>query len=164
MDYRSEIERKYDDESDAEESISWYGVGRIALFTENMDSELCRRLLNDNLLQTAKDMFTDRQTWWLLHDNDRKFHSELVSTWIHNHGVQVLQFPAYSPDLNPAENLLSLLKRRVREKSCRTVDELKAAITECWASIEEEFCEKLVDSMKKRCVLTMINQGYKTKY
>ena len=47
--------------------------------------------------------------WWLLQDNDPKHKSKEVQTWLHNHGVSVLDFPPYSPDLNPA---LSTRKRQ----------------------------------------------------
>jgi len=42
---------------------------------------------------------------WHLHDNDKKFKSKVVSRYCHDAGINNIDFPSYSPDLNPIENL-----------------------------------------------------------
>ena len=41
----------------------------------------------------------------MVFDNDKKFKSGMVVEWCHNNGVTVMDFPPYSPDLNPIENV-----------------------------------------------------------
>ncbi len=39
-----------------------------------------------------------------------------TKSWLNDHGVGVLDWPANSPDLNPVENLLGIVKRKMRNK------------------------------------------------
>jgi hypothetical protein len=60
-----------------------------------------------NLVATAKlhyDVDTAERWFLLQHDNDKKFRSNLVTEWLHNAGVTVIEFPPYPPHLNPIEN------------------------------------------------------------
>ena len=45
-------------------------------------------------------------------DNDSKYRSKLVMNWFINKKIKLLDWPPQSSDLNPIENLLSLIKRR----------------------------------------------------
>ncbi len=54
-----------------------------------------------------------------------------TKSWFHDHGVIVLDCPENSPDLNPIENILGIVKRKMREDA----DDLKAVIKATWASL-----------------------------
>ncbi len=59
-----------------------------------------------------------------------------------------LDWPGNSPDLNPVENLWTVLKDKVAEKQPTSIDNLKSAIAEVWAKeITQEYCQNLVHSM-----------------
>ena len=63
-----------------------------------------------------------------------------------------MDWPAYSPDLNPIENLWGVLIRRLAAYSTPpdSIYELFARVTEVWNNIEPTICEKLIDSMPDR--------------
>ncbi len=60
----------------------------------------------------------------LFKDADFIFQQDLAPThtakstksWLNDHGVGVLDWPANSPDLNPRENLWGIVKRKIKNK------------------------------------------------
>ncbi|KAI2657509.1 Transposable element Tcb2 transposase [Labeo rohita] len=58
-----------------------------------------------------------------------------TKSWLNDHGVGVLDWPANSPDLNPIKTLWGIFKRKMRNKRPKNADELKATVRETWASI-----------------------------
>jgi transposase len=139
------------------------GVGDICIFTEMLDAKLMRNILNDHLIQSARRLFP-RTHWWFLQDNDPKHTSIPVRTWLHNKGVQCLDFPPYSPDLNPIENLWNDLKRRVESHNPSTLAELEQHLNAEWKATDTELLAKLVDSMRRRCKAVIESDGHLTKY
>ncbi len=51
-----------------------------------------------------------------------------TKSWLKDHGVGVLDWPANSSDLNHIENLWGIVKRKMRNKRPKNADELKAAV------------------------------------
>lgn len=144
--------------------MSARGVGRVELFEDNMDANKLKQILHNNLVQSAQTMYAENEHWWLLHDNDKKFTSRTVKEWLFNKGIQVMEMPPYSPDLNPIENLWSDLKRRVDARRAKDMETLKTVIKEEWECTNVNLCRTLAESMKKRCQRVINNNGNKTKY
>ena len=78
-------------------------------------------VLNNFLLPIYQEIFLFQQ------DNAPIHVSNYSKTWIKNNQIKILDWPAYSPDLNPIENVWGLLARNVYEdgKQFDVVEELK---------------------------------------
>ena len=142
------------------------GVGHIQVFEENLDSELMVDILKKHLLPSAKPLMNSMQKgmWYYQQDNDPKHKSKLVQGWLQQKGITCLDWPPYSPDLNPIENLWADLKRRVEEENARTTQELKAAVLKAWSETDDELIAKLVESMPRRLAAVHASQGLMTGY
>jgi hypothetical protein len=138
-------------------------IGEFELFQQNLDAKLLKSILSRHLLSSARTLFGD-QSWWMLHDNDPKYTSGLVQTFLFNNGIQQLEYPPYSPDCNPMENLWSELNRRVENRFAKTLEELKMIIQDEWKKTNVNILSNLVASMPKRCKAIVDNHGHQTKY
>ena len=88
-------------------------------------------------------------TWWEV--NNARPHSARVKTaWLRRHRVRVLDWPACNPDLSPIENVWRIMKRRIRQRRPRTVEQLKSGIHKEWAKIPLAKLQQLISSVPKR--------------
>ena len=85
------------------------------------------------------------------HDNARPHIKGSVKAYLTRMKVAVLQWPPYSPDLSPIENVWPLFNRRVSEKYPRTQAELEAAVREAWDELPQSVIDKHVLSFKSKC-------------
>ncbi|KAI4293447.1 hypothetical protein PAPHI01_2721, partial [Pancytospora philotis] len=69
--------------------------------------------------------------------NDPKHKSALARRYMEKAGIRVLQWPSYSPDLNPIENVWAYLKMQIARsgKKPQNKGELKALIADEWRNI-----------------------------
>ena len=75
--------------------------------------------------------------------------------------ITVLDWPGNSPDLNPIENLWSIVKNCLRKMDCPNKIKLIQAVIHVWFYNEEikQICKKLVLSMKVRVKLALENKS-----
>lgn len=139
------------------------GQGGMYIFSDNLDAALMKTILKEKLLESADNLFEQGQ-WYFLHDNDKKFHSKVVQEWLHTAGVTCLEFPPYSPDLNPIENLWAILAREVEKKNSSTVEELQEVVDQVWNKASQPLMAELVASMPRRIEAVIKAKGLHTKY
>ena len=86
--------------------------------------------------------------------------------WFKSKNIDLIEWPALSPDLNPIENLWGILARRVyaNGKQFKTKEELKTAIVRSWKEIDQSECQNLINSMPNRIFEVIKLNGAKTKY
>lgn len=102
-----------------------------------------------------------------------KIVQEWLTEWASDHGVNLVAWPPYSPDLNPIENLWKLLKEKIIKLYPELSDMptnnysmqlLCIAADEAWELFEDELLEKMAFSMQHRLQAVIHAEGWYTKY
>jgi len=86
--------------------------------------------------------------------------------WLSEHRIKVLDWPAYSPDLNPIEHLWNEMDHRLRKLpgNISNKDDLWNKIQQVWNEVDIEFCLKLIDTMPQRIADVLKASGGYTRW
>lgn len=139
------------------------GMGAGRIFLGELNKQLYRDILEHNLKPTYQRYYP-HSLWRFLQDNATPHYNAEVNTWMHNHGVHIIEFPPRSPDLNPIENLWHVLKFRVEHRNPRTAEDFERVIAEEYEAISVQECATLARSMHARLEQCIQYEGHKTKY
>ena len=83
-----------------------------------------------------------------------------TTQFLQENGVSTVNWPAYSPDLNPIENIWGLLKRFVRRQGPQNLDQLDNSIRIGWNRIvRPKLCRRLFASMPARINRVQATRG-----
>lgn len=117
-------------------------------------------------LQSHLQPFMDQETLIFQQDNAPIHKSALTMDWFQDNNIQVLPWPALSPDLNPIENVWGLMTQQVYAggKQYSSIQQLQVAITQAWKNLSIEYLEGLVLSMRKRCIKVLEKRGAYISY
>src|SRR6185312_3310720 len=128
------------------------------LYIDTLDARKYQSILGLNLISSAHQFWPKGQ-WWFQQDNARIHTAGTSKVWFHNHGIDLIDFPPWSPDLNPIENLWNDLKRRVYAHHPRTMEELEEWIQIEWQATDLSFISYICRDMHNRLELVLKNKG-----
>lgn len=142
------------------------GPGNMAKIEGNMNAELYCTILNEDLKGTIEWYGMNKDEMIFQHDNDPKHTASKTKEWLKREKIQVLDWPAQSPDLNPIEHLWDNLKRRLAgyERQPGAVRDLWERVQDEWNKISKEECVRLIESMPRRIAAVLEANGRHTKY
>lgn len=142
------------------------GVGELFVCEGRMDSSKYINVLETALLPSFTKLFgdTNMDSDKFQQDNAPCHKSARTMTWFRENSIELLDWPAQSPDLNPIEHLWGLLKRRVRRHTINNREELKRYLRLEWNAITAEDCKNLVSCLPKRISAVIKAKGGPTKY
>ncbi len=143
-------------------TMSSAGVGPLCFLKTNVTAPVYQKNLEHFMLPSADQLFKDAD--FIFQQDLAPTHTaKSTKSWLNEHGVGVLDWPANSPDLN-IENLWGIVKRKMRNKRPKNADELKATVKETWAFIPPQQCHKLITSMPRRIEAVIKAKEAPTKY
>jgi transposase len=98
------------------------------------------------------------------HDNDPKHRENITKQFLENKDIVVLEWPYYSPDLNPIENFWKILKERVYKHKSKNSKEFTKNIIQEGKKIDTNILQSLINSMSSRIQEVINNGGDITMY
>ena len=117
-----------------------------------VDARKYCEILEQHLLDLATN-FPDG--WRFQQDNAPPHRAKITREWLQEHNINVLEWPSYSPDLNPIENYWWPIKNAVEGQEPRTLENWKETIVKTWDSQGIHF----VHSMRKRLQMCIDADG-----
>lgn len=144
--------------------FSAHGRLEIAFPSCRMDLLEYQAMLAAHLLPYLRRHRTRRLIYQ--QDNAAIHVSRSTMAWFAANNVNVLDWAARSPDLNPQENLWGILVRKVytNGKQYSSITDLKAAIIREWNNIDDKVLKALVNSMPNRIFAVISKQGKAINY
>ncbi len=151
-------------------AFSAKGSVGFLLFTGIMDDAFYREILVENLFDNTNTVMG--RHWVFQQDNDSKYKARETMEFLTQRCPAILEWPSNNPDLNPIENLWSILKVRVEKqvnklvmkKNPVTIDGFLELILKEWEGIDKKIYVNLVNSMLTRLERVIEGDGNKIPY
>ncbi len=155
----------------------FWGGGQSDLFILNRDFESKKMGYSaKSYLEVIEDQLP--RCWspglTFMQDNAPIYKAKAVLKWFVDSSIPLMDWPPYSPDLNPIEHAWYHLKRKVLEihpellrargKKEEDIKQLENALVEAWSQLPESLFDALIDSMPRRVVACIAAKGWHTKY
>ena len=165
MDKKSD--NNFEERNNFKQKINWWGAfssnGKCILnfFKENMSNTIYENILEDYMPELKR---IGKNEVLVLMDN-HPVHKSLNSLKFYKEkGIKVIDFPPYSPDLNPIENIWGKIKKQIMKKEYQTLAVLMKDIEKEWDSITDNQLKNYSSSMKNRIHSCLLLEGMITKY
>ena len=143
--------------------FSKLGLGPLVALEGSMTAAKYIELLEDTLLPELQAVDTPMV---FMQDNAPCHKAKLVMDFFANSNVNVMDWPAQSPDMNPIENLWAIIKKRRQKKYGfpKSKREIIDQIFDIWDNIEPEIVSNLADSANRRVSEVIRLNGRVSKY
>ena len=152
------------------------GIGRSELFLLDRDFESKKNGYSANsYLAVLEDQLP--KCWEpgliFMQDNASIHTAKKVKQWFEDAAIPIVDWPPYSPDLNPIEQAWVHLKKKVLEMHPEleemgtgenAIEALETALIEAWDALPDSLFESLLESMEKRRDAVIAAKGWHTKY
>ena len=130
-------------------AFSSHGTLPIELYQGTMNMVRLKAVFKKNLIRPAAAQFSG-QPIRLLQDNAKYHIGHAIHQWLFNNGVDEVKIPTYSPDLNPMENMFSILKHNIEARNPKNIETLQEIAKDEWGKISQTLCRELASILMFR--------------
>ena len=141
--------------------ISSIGVARLRILTRTVNRHVCIETYVQELLPMLDELpLSWERKVVFQQDNARPHVAHDTINFLEENVVTIAEWPPYSPDLNPIENVWAIMKRIVCEMEPQNVEQLTAAIKKAWGmAVTKKLCKSLFWSMRARLYRVIRKRG-----
>lgn len=142
--------------------ITYTGVGNIVIINGGLDATLYHQILREDLMESIEGHGMELKDVIFQQDNAPAHSAKSTSRVLSQLGINVMQWPANSPDLNPIEHLWAELKRLLRKSRPwpTNVNQLVAKLDKIIDNeLGEDYIKKLFHSIPARMEAVIKNKG-----
>ncbi|GFU20907.1 transposable element Tcb2 transposase [Trichonephila clavipes] len=149
--------------------LVWGGIilgSRTDLHVQSVTSE--NGIYRDVILEQHVRLFRGAMgaEYLFMFDNGRPHRANIVDECLQSEDVTRMDWPAYSPDLNPIQHVWDMRDRRItaRQPSLTCLPELGRALLDEWCNIPQDQIDNLILSMPRRCSFLKSAPGRETTH
>ena len=134
------------------------GLISFYTFTKNLNGSTYKYILDLFLIPFYNQECIFQQ------DNSPVHKSKMIKNFLNDNNIVTLNWPPYSPDLNPIENLWSIVKEKLSRVINLTENNLEVNINNIFKEIKYENIFNIISNMHHRIQLVINNKGDSIKY
>jgi Transposase and inactivated derivatives len=145
--------------------FSWKGLGPLVTHNGKVTGKVHSNLLKDHAIPSFQSQFP-RENGFFQQDNARVHTAKVAQEELIKENINILPWPARSPDLNPIENLWFMIENNLRKRRPfpTNLAQLEKMIRDEWGALPLKFLRHLVDSLPRRVNAVVEAEGGVTKY
>ncbi|GFT90109.1 transposable element Tc1 transposase [Trichonephila clavipes] len=144
-------------------TIVYHGRSQLLRILGNLNST---RYINEVLQPQAIHFLQGLPVAVFQQDNARPHVAKTVKSYLDSQLVQLLPWPAYSPDMSPIEHVKDIVGRHFAHdlRPVASTDELWLRIQTIWNTLPQADIQNLFNSMPRRVAALIAARGGHTKY
>ncbi|GBN11236.1 Transposable element Tc3 transposase [Araneus ventricosus] len=145
-------------------AFSFKGQVGLAFLDGRQSTPKYIETLENHLIPFAENI--GGRNWEYQHDNTPTHTSSATKNYLNSKNVTVLEWLPMNLDLNPIQNVWSIMSRKVYENGRQfySVNALKTSIESAWYNLEPEILQTLIILMEKRVYDVLLKNGKTLNY
>jgi hypothetical protein len=120
------------------------GTGCCCIFNGRLDSERYVEILENYLIPSIDLLIEDKSDLLFQQDNAPCHKAKKVTEWFQKSEIEVLPWPARSPDLNPIENIWNMIDLELGKLKIVSLAQLETVLAEQWNKVSNGVCIEVV--------------------
>ena len=129
--------------------ISYQGKTDLHEFQGRVTSQSYQKCLSSTFMKYWHKWTYDGQ-WWMQQDGAPPHTSKSTMDFLKRKKINIIDWPAQSPDLNPIENLWGWMQHELNKHDIRNRQQLRDKVFQIWKEIPQQQTCNLIESMNSR--------------